>query len=129
MSLPGNAKAQAFILTRDRAVSLPFYTEILGLRLIGQDVWAATLDAHGTELRLTTVQDHVASAHTVFGWEVDDLDAVLAGLEARGVRGTVYEGFGQDARGIWTAPDGRVRLVWFPDPEGNVLSLQQHAAG
>jgi hypothetical protein len=32
----------------------------------------------------------------------------------------------QDADGIWTAPGG-ARVAWFPDPDGNVLSLTQSA--
>jgi hypothetical protein len=37
----------------------------------------------------------------------------------------IYDGFGQDADGIWTAPGGAARVAWFPDPDGNLLSLTQ----
>jgi catechol 2,3-dioxygenase-like lactoylglutathione lyase family enzyme len=47
------------------------------------------------------------------------------GLVSAGVRMERYEGLGQDEQGIWTAPDGKVRLVWFKDPDGNLLSLTQ----
>jgi hypothetical protein len=30
---------------------------------------------------------------------------------------------GQDELGIWTSPDGQVKVAWFADPDGNVLSL------
>jgi hypothetical protein len=30
----------------------------------------------------------------------------------------------QDERGIWTAPSG-AKIAWFPDPEGNILSITQ----
>jgi predicted enzyme related to lactoylglutathione lyase len=39
---------------------------------------------------------------------------------------TRYDGMGQDALGIWTAPDG-ARVAWFLDPDGNNLSLTQFA--
>jgi predicted enzyme related to lactoylglutathione lyase len=32
----------------------------------------------------------------------------------------------QDERGVWTSPSG-ARIAWFGDPDGNVLSLTQHA--
>jgi hypothetical protein len=32
---------------------------------------------------------------------------------------------GQDELGIWSSPDGRTKLAWFADPDGNVLSLSQ----
>jgi hypothetical protein len=35
-----------------------------------------------------------------------------------------YEGLDQDDQGIWTAPDG-ARVVWFKDPDGNILSVTQ----
>lgn len=37
-----------------------------------------------------------------------------------------YAGMSQDADGIWTAPGG-AQIAWFPDPDGNVLSLTQPA--
>lgn len=36
-----------------------------------------------------------------------------------------YEGFGQDADGIWSSPDGGAKVAWFADPDGNLLSLTQ----
>jgi hypothetical protein len=30
----------------------------------------------------------------------------------------------QDAAGVWTAPSG-TKVAWFPDPDGNVLSLSE----
>jgi hypothetical protein len=67
----------------------------------------------------------VPSAHTVLGWTVPDIAAAVALLKERGVAMNVYEGFGQDELGIWQAPDRSAKIVWFNDPEGNVLSLKQ----
>jgi predicted enzyme related to lactoylglutathione lyase len=49
----------------------------------------------------------------------------VADLAARGVRMRIYEGFGQDATGLWTAPGGGARVAWFDDSEGNLISLTQ----
>jgi predicted enzyme related to lactoylglutathione lyase len=76
-------------------------------------------------VRLTDIAGHTPSPHTVLGWQVDDINAMMDTLIARGVRFAVYEGFGQDARGLWTSPDGGAKLAWFNDPEGNNLSLKQ----
>jgi predicted enzyme related to lactoylglutathione lyase len=59
---------------------------------------------------------------TIFGWQVDDLDATLAALAERGIEFLRYDGMGQDDRGVWTAPGG-TRIAWFNDPDGNNLSL------
>jgi catechol 2,3-dioxygenase-like lactoylglutathione lyase family enzyme len=61
----------------------------------------------------------------VLGWEVPDIEAAVASLTANGVAMNIYEGFGQDESGIWTAPDGSGKVAFFNDPDGNGLSLVQ----
>lgn len=120
-----SAKPIAFVLTRNRAVTEPFYTDVLGLTLQSQDDFAAVYDLSGIILRLTTVEDHVPTPHTVLGWAVSDIDAAARELAAKGVKFNIYPGFGQDDMGIWTSPDGSVKIIWFNDPEGNGLSLTE----
>lgn len=123
VSLPPDARPVAFVLTRDRALTRPFYADVLGLAVVGEDPFAVTFDLSGTPLRLTTVADHVPSAHTVLGWSVGDITAAMHALSAKGVRFAIYPGLGQDETGLWTSPDGAARVCWFSDPEGNGLSL------
>lgn len=126
MTVLQNARVIAFVLSRDVAALRSFYADVLGLPLLGEDAFAATFDlGGGATLRLTAVADHAPSPHSVLGWAVPDLDGALDRLEAAGHRCEIYEGYGQDVRGIWTSPDGAARIVWFKDPEGNVLSLTQ----
>jgi catechol 2,3-dioxygenase-like lactoylglutathione lyase family enzyme len=120
-----DVKPIAFILTRDREKLVDFYENVLGLRRLGHDQYATSYDLGGVALRLTVVEDHSPSPHPVLGWAVADMAATVATLGARGVRFTIYPGFGQDETGVWTSPDGAYKLAWFPDPEGNVLSLTQ----
>lgn len=120
-----SAKAIAFVLTRNRALTQPFYTDVLGLTLMSQDDYAAVYDLNGITLRLTTVEDHTSTPHTVLGWAVSDIHATARDLAAKGVTFNIYPGFGQDDLGIWTSPDGKVRIIWFNDPEGNGLSLTE----
>lgn len=126
MSLPANSAPVVFVLTADRPKSLPFYRDVLGLRLMGEDSHAATFDiGNRTPLRLTDLPGHKGSAHTVLGWHVADIRAAVAALKAKGVTFQVYDGFGQDADGIWASPDGGAKIAWFLDPDGNNLSLTQ----
>lgn len=120
-----DARPIAMITVRDRAAAEAFYGETLGLRRLPEDHFAAVFDLAGTQLRLTEVPDHAATPHPVLGWQVEDLSATAAALTERGVRFAIYEGMGQDALGIWTAPDGRSKVAFFSDPDGNVLSLAQ----
>jgi catechol 2,3-dioxygenase-like lactoylglutathione lyase family enzyme len=129
VALPDDAQACCFVLTADRARARPFYEGVLGLKVLAVDDHAVTYDlGRGTPLRLTDHAGHVASAHTVLGWNVKDIRAAIADLAANGLRCNVYEGFGQDADGVWTAPGGAASVAWFNDPDGNVLSFTQFGA-
>src|SRR3712207_2757109 len=98
-----DAKPIAMITTRDRKAAEPFYAETLGLRRVGDDGFAALFDLAGTTLRLTEVPGYTATGHPVLGWDVPDIGAAVDGLAARGLAMNVYEGLGQDPKGIWTA--------------------------
>lgn len=126
MPLPAAAQPVCFVLTADRAKAKPFYADVLGLRLMGEDGHAVTFDlGNRTPLRLTDMPGHKGSGHTVVGWNVADIRSAVQDLAGRGVKFNIYEGFGQDADGIWASPDGGAKVAWFNDPDGNGLSLTQ----
>lgn len=120
-----DAKPIAMITTRDRKVAEPFYADTLGLTRKGDDGFAALFDMAGVTLRLTEVPGYEASAWPQLGWEVADIGAAVAALAGKGVTMNIYEGLGQDEKGIWTAPDGSCKVAFFNDPDGNGLSLTQ----
>ena len=115
----------AFVYVADRDRALSFYRDRLGLTLRSTDPFGDFLDAGGGLIRMTVMPDHAPHAHPVLGWNVEDIAAAAEALRERGILFTIYEGMGQDALGIWTAPDGRSKVAFFADPDGNVLSLAQ----
>jgi catechol 2,3-dioxygenase-like lactoylglutathione lyase family enzyme len=127
MPLPTGAHLQCFVMTADRSRTLPFYRDVLGLPLVSEDEYAAAFDlGGGAQLRLTSHAGWQPHPHTVVGWEVPDIGAAVDGLAAHGITAEIYEGFGQDERGIWHSP--AASLAWFKDPDGNVLSYAQRHA-
>jgi len=120
-----NPKVITFIVTRDRARAKAFYGDTLGFACLSEDMFATVFDLNGISLRISTVKDHQPPPHTVLGWGVPDIVASVTALKTKGIAFTIYEGFGQDALGIWTAPDSSNRVAWFLDPDGNNLSLTQ----
>lgn len=120
-----DAPPVCFVLTADLASARSFYSETLGLTETGEDPFAVSYDLAGTSLRLTKVEGHQPNPHTVLGWKVADIEAEIDALTAKGVTFAVYEGFGQDARGIWTDPGSGTKIAWFHDPDGNNLSVTQ----
>lgn len=115
----------AFVNVSNRDRALAFYRDTLGLELRSSDDFGDFIQLDGGLLRLTVLPDFKPGPHPVLGWNVDDIISTVASMRERGVRFTIYPGMGQDELGIWTAPDGRAKVAWFADPDGNVLSLSQ----
>ncbi|HSZ52739.1 MAG TPA: VOC family protein [Caulobacteraceae bacterium] len=122
----GSARLQPLVWTADIARTRPFYSEVLGLKLKGQSHGADVYEVGGGDLRLSPVPSTRPSEHTVVGFAVEDLDAVAEALERKGVTAERFAGFQHDALGVWRAPDG-ARVLWFRDPDGNLLSVVQYA--
>lgn len=125
--LPG-ARLVAFAASTDLDRAAAFYVERLGLSILERTGFALVLEGGGTQLRVTRVPEKAPASYTVLGWSVDDLDATVDGLRARGVVFTRYPGMEQDGHDAWTAPGGS-RIAWFTDPDGNVLSLTEAPEG
>lgn len=125
MGVLTTAAPVTFVLVKDREKAKAFYGGVLGLRQVAEDIFATTYDLVGMPLKLTTVEDYQPHPHTVLGWTVADIVVAVRDLKSKGVSMLVYEGFGQDENGIWSAPDGGTKLAWFNDPEGNNLCIKQ----
>jgi len=49
--------------------------------------------------------------------------AAVKALREKGVKFNIYQGFNQDDLGIFSLPNSVLRVAWFNDPDGNVLSV------
>jgi predicted enzyme related to lactoylglutathione lyase len=119
-------KVVAFVSSADTIKARSFYEGVIGLRVISEDRFALVLDANGTMLRVTKVENFKPQQFTILGWDVTDIDESVSDLNQRGIQFENYSMAGQDERGIWKSPSG-ARVAWFKDPDGNVLSLTQFA--
>lgn len=117
------AKPAIIICTRDRARATAFYRDILGLRVAYEDSFAAVFNIGGGTLRVSIMADFTPHEHTILGFNVPDVAATVKALREKGVTFNSYQHVRQDELGIWTAPGGTMRVAWFRDPDGNVLSV------
>jgi predicted enzyme related to lactoylglutathione lyase len=120
------AELVAFVATADPEQAARFYGDVLGLALRERSEFALEFAASNARLRIAIAADVQPAPYTVLGWRVDDLDAAARQLIERGVEPLRYEALTQDELGIWNSPSGAC-VLWFADPDGNVLSLTQAA--
>jgi catechol 2,3-dioxygenase-like lactoylglutathione lyase family enzyme len=119
------SKIAAFVATSDPEKARKFYGDTLGLTFVSDDPYALVFDANGTTLRIQKVGEVSPMPYTTLGWHVSDIEKSVSELTDKGVAFEHYEGFGQDANGIMTFPNG-AKVAWFKDPDGNLLSLDQY---
>jgi predicted enzyme related to lactoylglutathione lyase len=110
---------------RDRAKE--FYGETLGMKVSeGEIPELLTLHiAGGRDTLIYAKPDHEPATFTILNFPVDDIEATVDELSARGVSFERYAGteMETDEKGIFRG--GGPYIAWFKDPAGNVLSVLQ----
>ncbi|SRR6266508_1278792 len=122
----GEADLVAFVPATDLDRARKFYERVLGLTFESASPFACVFRSNGTMLRVTKVDNLSPRPFTVLGWSVVDIEDTARALAGSGVEPLRFEGMGQDGLGVWTTPDGS-KVLWFADPDGNTLSVTQHA--
>lgn len=123
MTALASATPVSFVNVVDHAKAMAFYRDTLGMAHKSADEHGDFFEFGGGLMRLTALPDWKASGHPTIGWDVDDIDAAVAALNAKGIEMLIYPGMGQEPNGIWRSGD--VAVAWFADPDGNCLSLSQ----
>lgn len=103
-----------------------FYGDVLGLKFVNDDGFALVFEGKNGSIRISRVPAVTPPAYAVLGFTVDNIEAAVDGLAAKGVVFARYPFLVQDAKGVWSAPDG-TKVAWFHDPDLNLLSLVQPA--
>ncbi len=108
----------------DRAAALAFYRDVLGVD-VEETPMGLRLRLPGTTVFLYEKAGHLPATFTVLNFEVSDIDAAVAELNAAGVEMQRYPEMPQDEHGILRGkaagmgPD----IAWFADPAGNILAV------
>jgi catechol 2,3-dioxygenase-like lactoylglutathione lyase family enzyme len=122
-----DTKAYSGFAVPDLEQARQFYGDTLGVKVsdVAEGMPLISLDLAGGE-RPTLVYekpDHEPANYTILNFPVDDIDAAVDDLAARGVEFERYEEFDQDEKGISRSPGPQV--AWFKDPAGNILAVMQ----
>jgi catechol 2,3-dioxygenase-like lactoylglutathione lyase family enzyme len=127
MSL-GNYRVGAVIAVSDMNRAKEFYEGKLGCTAASDDPDGGRTYKCAEQTTLHVFPSSAgagASAATVAGWTVDDLEHVVDELTANGVTFERYddEQISTNDKGI--AVFGDSKSAWFKDPDGNILALVQ----
>lgn len=104
-----------------------FYGQTLGLDVTQDEMGLALHIGGGNPVFVYAKDNHVPASFTILNFPVDDIDAAVDQLAARGVQFERYDNmpFTQDEKGIargkaaGMGPD----IAWFNDPAGNTLAV------
>jgi len=119
-----DSKAFSGFAAPDIDAEREFYGSTLGLEVSDENPGVPLLTLHLAGGRPTMVYpkpDFQPATYTVLNFPVDDVEAAVDELSARGVEFEHYDGIDQDEKGIarGNGPD----IAWFKDPAGNILSV------
>jgi catechol 2,3-dioxygenase-like lactoylglutathione lyase family enzyme len=122
------ARLPAQDLNRARA----FYADKLDLHPVEEREGGLRYVCEGGEFALFESGGASSGDHTQMGWEVEDIEATVAGLRSRGVVFEEYDFPGlqtvdgiADIEGNYPSKGTGERGAWFRDSEGNMLGIGQ----
>jgi predicted enzyme related to lactoylglutathione lyase len=120
------AKAMATIPAEDLERGVKFYRDVLELKQLDAPEGSAVFEAGEGSTIFMYQRTRTIAEHTAITFTVADLEDVVTGLSAKGVKFEQYD-FGEvgktDAMGIINM--GGAKLAWLIDPEGNILALTE----
>jgi predicted enzyme related to lactoylglutathione lyase len=119
-----NAPIRVYIPVSDLARARSFYEGKVGLVPKEEYAGGVIYECGGSEAFMYPTSNAGTSQASQAFWSVDDVEAEVTELKARGV---VFEEY--DMPGITMensiASGGGARTAWFKDTEGNILAVSQ----
>jgi predicted enzyme related to lactoylglutathione lyase len=112
----------------DMAMARAFYAGTLGLKVEENEMGMRLYLPGGATVFVYPKSNHEPATFTILNFQVDDIDAAVSELAARGVSFEHYDnGIKTDSKGIvrGLAQKQGPDIAWFKDPAGNFLSVLQ----
>jgi predicted enzyme related to lactoylglutathione lyase len=120
------APIRAYIPVRDVSRARRFYEDKVGLAPKQEFAGGVVYACAGTEVFMYPTPNAGTSKASQAFWEVDDVEAEVAALKARGVVFEDYDMPGmKTVNGVFTGEG--VKTAWFKDTEGNIMAISGEA--
>lgn len=123
MSMLKGKSSSAIVAVSDIERARTFYSDTLGLELVDEGMGVLGYKTGSTYLVVYPSEFAGTNKANAVVWDCgSDIEAIVAELEGKGVSFERYEMEGVENDGaIHRAGD--FRMVWFKDPDGNILHL------
>jgi catechol 2,3-dioxygenase-like lactoylglutathione lyase family enzyme len=123
-----HARIEARIPTQDLARARRWYAEKLGLEAVEERPGGLRYEGAAGVFCLFASAGASDGSFTQMGFYVDDIEAAVADLRARGVVFEEYEGAVNgivEVEGNYPSKGHGERAAWFRDSEGNLLGIAE----
>jgi catechol 2,3-dioxygenase-like lactoylglutathione lyase family enzyme len=127
-----NSKVATRLPANDLQRARRFYSEKLGLEPVEERPGGLLYRCGSGAFALFQSGGASSGTHTQMGWQVDDIEAVVAELRRRGVVFEEYDVPGlrtvngiAEVEGNYPSIGVAERAAWFRDSEGNLLGIGQ----
>ena len=126
-----DSKVEANIPASDLQRARDFYADKLGLTPSAEYGGEALAyrTAGGTAFNVYRTEYAGQAGHTIAQWHVDDIEAQVRDLKAKGVAFETYDMPGVQWDGEIAEIPGMGRAAWFKDSEGNIMCVDQGPSG
>jgi predicted enzyme related to lactoylglutathione lyase len=116
------APIRAYIPAANIPRARKFYEESLGLKPKEEYAGGVIYECGGAEVFMYPTKNAGTSKASQAFWQVDDVEAEVAELKARGVKFEEYDVPGGIMKNS-IATAGGAKTAWFKDTEGNILAV------
>ena len=120
----GDKNLTVNIAVKDLSIAKKFYEEVLGLKQVGSEGLSSIMFRSGTtDLLIYQSQYAGTNQATTVTWYVgENIGDIVQTLKAKSVTFEHY-----DRQNVTIERDihidGKMKLAWFKDPDGNILSI------
>lgn len=126
-----SAKVTANIPAGDIERARAFYADKLGLTPTSEFDGGMLVykTSGGTDFSVYETEFAGQAGHTIAQWHVDDIEAEVRDLKAKGISFEQYDMPGVEWKDGIASMEGMGKAAWFKDSEGNILCLDEGMPG
>lgn len=119
----GNNDVCACLAVKDMDEATKFYGQTLGLEKGMESPGGTFFTSGDSGVFVYPSQFAGSNQATAAAWQVDDVDATVNDLKAKGVTFEQYDNIPGATREGDVHVMGDLRAAWFKDPDGNILNI------